>query len=72
MKIQDLSFVVILVLLLLKRDSKLFVVSGIICLTLSIPLFYMQIFFTAQHLVYYSFAFILLSVIFMIIKEKLI
>jgi len=71
MKIQDLSFLIVLAALLYKKDSKLFLISGLGSLILSIPLFYFQIFFTAQRLVYYGFAFILIAVVFMIFKGKL-
>ena len=70
MKIQDLSFLIVLAALLYKKDSKLFLISGLGSLILSIPLFYFQIFFTAQHLVYYSFAFILIGIILMLIKKE--
>jgi len=72
MKIQDLFFLIVLAVLFFKKDSKLFLIFGLGSLILSIPLFYLQIFFTAQRLVYYGFAFIFLAVIFMIFKEKLI
>lgn len=72
MKIQDTLFLVVLILLIFKRDSKLALIFGLASIILSIPLFYLQIFFTAQHLIYYAFAFIILSVILLIYKEKLI
>lgn len=70
MKIQDILFLVVLVVLLLKRDSRLLLIAGLFSILLSIPLFYLQIFFTAQHLVYYAFFFILASAVFMLAKER--
>ncbi|MCL5434983.1 MAG: hypothetical protein M1405_01195 [Patescibacteria group bacterium] len=63
MKFQDLIFLVIFLLVILKRDSRLSTLAGILCLALSIPLFALWIFFTAQHLVWYAAAFFLLSVV---------
>ncbi len=62
-KPQDLIFIIVLALLLLKGDPRWFVSAGLISLVLSIPLFHQWIFFTAQHLVYYAFAFFLISVL---------
>jgi len=72
MKIQDILFLFALAFLIYKRDSRLSLVFGLGALALSIPLFYFQIFFTAQHLVYYAFFFILLAILIMIFKEKII
>ena len=63
MKIQDISFVIILAVLLFIRKPKLLVMAGLAALFLSIPLFAKWIFFTAQHLVYYAFAFFLIAVL---------
>lgn len=69
MKIQDILFIIVFILVLLKRDSRISTITGLICLALSIPLFAFWIFFTAQHLVWYAFAFFLLSII-LLIKDK--
>ena len=69
MKFQDLIFLVIFVLVILKRDSKLSTLVGIFCLALSIPLFATWVFFTAQHLVWYAAGFFLLSVV-LLFKNK--
>lgn len=63
MKFQDIIFLIIFILVILKKDSRLSTLAGIICLILSIPLFAVWIFFTAQHLVWYAAAFFLLSII---------
>lgn len=70
MKIQDILFLFALAFLIYKKDSRLSLVFGLGALALSIPLFYLQIFFTAQHLVYYAVAFILLSIVFNLIKYE--
>jgi hypothetical protein len=68
MKPQDIVFFAFLALLVYKKDSKLFVLAGISCLILSIPLFSFWIFFTAERLVMYASVFFLLSIIFHIIE----
>ena len=69
MKIQDILFIVVFVILALKRNSTFSTIAGLICLAAAIPLFALWIFFTAQHLVYYSAAFFLLSII-LLYREK--
>ncbi len=44
-------------------------IFGIMSILLSIPLFYKQVFFTAQHLTYYAVAFFALSVLLILKKE---
>lgn len=70
MKIQDIFFIAVLILLVFKRDSKLALVFGLGSIILSIPLFYLQIFFTAQHLIYYAVIFIFLSIILNLIQYE--
>jgi len=70
MKIQDIFFLLAFIFLIFKRDSKLSLLFGLGSILISIPLFYFQIFFTAEHLIWYSFVFIALSVFLMIFKEK--
>ncbi len=62
MKIQDIVFLIIFILVIIKRNSRWATIAGIICLLLSIPLFALWVFFTAQHLVWYAAAFFLLSI----------
>ena len=69
MKIQDLIFLIIFILVIIKRDSRLATIIGIACLALSIPLFALYVFFTAEHLVYYAAAFFLLSIV-LLFKNK--
>ena len=70
MKIQDIIFLAFFAFLIYKKDSKLFLASGLVLILLAIPLFYLQIFFTAQRLIYYSFALILSATLIMLFKEK--
>ena len=69
-KPQDLIFIIVLALLLLKRDARWFVATGLISLALSIPLFAKWIFFTAQHLVYYAFAFFAVAVLMNLLERR--
>ena len=71
MKIQDIAFLIILtILLLFFRKPKAFVWAGLISLALSIPLFAKWIFFTAQHLVYYAFAFFAIAVLMNLLERR--
>jgi len=63
MKPQDIIFIIVFILFAFKRNSTWSTVAGLICLALSIPLFALWVFFTAEHLVYYAAVFFLLSVV---------
>lgn len=63
MKIQDIIFFVILVILIWKRDPKIAVIIGLLTLLASIPLFASWTFFTAERLTWYAAAFFLLAII---------
>ncbi len=54
MKLQDISFLVMLVVLLVVRNRQLIVYSGLGFLLASVPLFSQWIFFTAQRFVWYA------------------
>ena len=69
MKPQDIAFFIILAILIYKRDSKLFTIAGIIALLLSIPLFSLWVFFTAERLTWYAAAFFLAAIIINIFKS---
>ncbi|OGG34484.1 hypothetical protein A2363_04770 [Candidatus Gottesmanbacteria bacterium RIFOXYB1_FULL_47_11] len=60
MKPQDTVFFFLLVGLILVRKPRLFLVSGLVCWVLSIPLFAKWIFFTAERLTWYGVAFVLI------------
>jgi len=70
MKIQDIAFLAVLILLILRLNPKLAASSGLICLFLSIPLFSFWVFFTAERLTWYAAAFFLLAIIFYLYKNK--
>ena len=70
MKIQDIAFFAVLALLVLKRNPKLTVTVGILCLILSIPLFSFWIFLTAERLTWYAAAFFLLAIVFYLFNLK--
>ena len=73
MKIQDIVFVVVLLVLLYKARANWLVYAGLLSLVLCIPLFAAHIFFTAERLVSYAVGFLFVSVIvhlYMIMKEK--
>lgn len=69
MKIQDITFIIILIIFLFKKDPKYFVLAGLACLVLSIPLFNFWIFFTAQRFVWYAAAFFFIAIIFQLINK---
>lgn len=71
MKPQDIGFVVLLSILLLLKREKLFVIAGLVCFLLAIPLFAKWIFFTGERLIWYGAAFITLGILYMVFtKEK--
>lgn len=63
MKIQDIIFLITLFFLLFKKNHTFSILTGLICITLSIPLFSLWIFFTAERLTWYGAGFIFLSII---------
>jgi len=62
-KIQDIVFLIVLLLLVWKHNRKWAALAGLMSLFLSIPLFSFWIFFTAERLTWYAAAFFLLSII---------
>lgn len=70
MKIQDIAFIITLFVLLFIRKPKLFVIAAVACLIFAIPLFAQWIFFTAQRLTWYAFAFFLIALILNIISIR--
>lgn len=69
MKIQDIAFFVILLLLIYKRSPKLSAVFGLTSLVLAIPLFATWTFFTAERLTWYAAAFFLVSIV-LLLKNR--
>lgn len=63
MKIQDILFIAVLIFFLYRGRPKETVLGGILSLILSVPLFSFWVFFTAERLVWYAFAFFFLSVL---------
>lgn len=63
MKIQDIIFVVFLLLLFWRRKPELFIWLGVVCFSISIPLFAFWVFFTAERLVAYGVAFFSLGIL---------
>lgn len=63
MKIQDILFFLVLAFLIYKHDPRWFVIAGIIALIISIPLFSLWVFFTAERLIWYTLALFLIAII---------
>lgn len=63
MKIQDIIFILVLLILIYKKDPRWSVVAGLASLSLSMPLFATWTFFTAERLTWYAASFFLLSII---------
>lgn len=70
LKPQDLLFAAVLFFLLFRRNPKWFVWAGLISLLLSIPLFQQWVFFTAQRLTWYAFAFFAIAVLMNLLERK--
>lgn len=71
MKPQDVVFIAVLIVLLIAHRPKWLIAAGLICLAISIPLFSLWIFFTAQRLVYYGAGFLLVGIVIMIVWERI-
>jgi hypothetical protein len=67
MKIQDIIFLILFVILLFKHKENSFVALGLLCFLLAMPLFYLYIFFTAERLIDYGVLLILTEVTFKLI-----
>lgn len=63
MKIQDLAFFVILLLLIWLKNFKLTALFGLFSLSLALPLFTFWIFFTAERLTWFAASFFFASLI---------
>jgi len=70
MKIQDILFLLVFLYVLWLHKPKVAIIIGLLLLLLSIPLFSLQIFFTAQHLVWYAAAFFLMAIILEILQLR--
>lgn len=71
MKLQDaVFFIIFLILIFLKKSPKTFIMLGLICFILAVPLFAFWVFFTAERLVWYAAAFILSAGIVSLFKNK--
>lgn len=63
MKIQDILFILFFISLIVKGNKTTTLLIGLGCLILAMPLFYFQVFFTAERLTWYATGFILLSIL---------
>lgn len=63
MKIQDILFIIIFAILIYKSNPRVATSVGLLSFVFSVPLFSAWVFFTAERLVWYGFAFILLAAI---------
>lgn len=70
MKIQDIAFIIVFLIVILLRNPRIAAGFGIICLIFAIPLFAFWVFFTAERLVWYAAAFFILSAVFLLNKKK--
>lgn len=70
MKIQDIVFISVLLILLVFRKPRVFVITGLACFLLAIPFFSRWIFFTGERLTWYGAAFITLGIIGMYCKKE--
>ncbi|OGG10122.1 hypothetical protein A2154_00145 [Candidatus Gottesmanbacteria bacterium RBG_16_43_7] len=64
MKIQDIILGGLALLLIYKRDNRLLITIAMLLLLISIPLFSLRIFFTAQRLTYFAALFIFIAILF--------
>lgn len=73
MKPQDSVFLIVFLLVfllaLVKKNYRYPMYIGIFCVLIAIPLFAKYVFFTAEHLIWYTAAFFLLSIVLFIVKK---
>ncbi len=70
MKIQDVGFILLFLILLAVRKPRLFLVAGLVSWVLSIPLFATWVFFTAERLTWYGSAFILTFILISLLRPS--
>jgi hypothetical protein len=70
MKPQDVVFLLTFLLICYTRSPKIAAGLGLFCLMLSIPLFSLWVFFTAERLTWYAAAFFFLSFVLSIFCKK--
>lgn len=70
MKLQDIVFLIILIVLLVKKNPRWFAILGLTCFVFAIPLFAGWIFFTAERLTWYGVSFIASSLLISLIKLR--
>ena len=70
MKPQDIAFLVIIVILLIKHNPRHYVFFGLTMLVLAIQLFAKWIFFTAERLTWYAAVCMLIAVVLLLIEER--
>lgn len=71
MKIQDICFILLFLLVAWRRNNRLATVTGLACLVLAMPLFGFKIMlFTAERLTWYAAGFFLYSTILLLISSK--
>lgn len=63
MKPQDVIFFIVILFLLYKNNPRFLVLAGLLCLILSMPLFALWIFFTAERLIWYASGFFLVGIL---------
>jgi hypothetical protein len=64
MKLQDFGFILVFVALLLFKKPRLFLIAGLVCWLLAIPLFAKWVFFTGERLTWYGAGFTFVFLVF--------
>lgn len=70
MKIQDIGFLILLMILIKLKRPRLSALAGLGCLILAIPLFKLWVFFTAERLTWYAAVFFLHAIILLASSEN--
>jgi len=63
MKLQDVGFLFVFVLLVFFKKPNYFLIAGLLCLIFAIPLFATWTFYTAERLTWYAAGFIFVSLL---------
>jgi len=70
MKIQDVVFGIVFIILLLLKRGKWFLYAGLGCFVFAIPLFARWVFFTAERLTWYGSFFIFVYIIYTLYNKN--
>ena len=70
MKPQDIGFLLIFIVLVVIKKPRIFLIAGLVCWMLAIPLFAKWVFFTGERLTWYGAGFVLAFLVFSLLRPN--